>query len=58
MKDANLTALLTAKRLVERRAEYTQLEDSAKIVAVPQHAFEALMEAVHNVLLEEVEKGG
>jgi hypothetical protein len=58
MKDTNLVALLTAKRQVEKRAEYTQLEDSNKIVAVPQHAFEALMSAIQQVLLEEVEKSG
>jgi hypothetical protein len=58
MKDTNLVALLTAKRQVDKRAEFVQLEDSNKVVTVPQHAFEALMEAIQNVLLEEVEKSG
>jgi hypothetical protein len=56
MKDANLVALLTAKRQVDKRAEFVQLEDSNKVVTVPQHAFEALMAAVQAVLIEEVER--
>jgi len=54
MKDQTLVDLLTAKRLCERLVKPYQEENSNKNMVVPSHAWEKLMEAVQQVLLEEL----
>jgi hypothetical protein len=55
MHDQTLINLLQAKRLAERLAEPHQNENSNKLVIVPVHAWEKLMEATQAVLLEEIQ---
>jgi hypothetical protein len=55
LKDATLVKLLTARRIAERNVEPHQTETSKKLVIVPQHVWDALMEATQQVLIEEIE---
>jgi len=55
MKDSTLIALLSARRLVQKQADFYQEDTSKKMMKVPQHALEQLMEATRQILLEELE---
>lgn len=55
MKDQTLIDLLAARRLAERQAEAHQSETSRKSMIVPAHAWEKLMNATQQVLIEEIE---
>jgi len=55
MKDQTLIDLLSARRLAERQAEPFQSETSKKSVIVPSHAWEKLMNATQQAIIEEVD---
>ena len=55
MKDQTLIDLLAARRLAERQAEPHQTDTSKKLVILPTHAWDKLMAATQQVLLEEIE---
>lgn len=55
MNDQTLVRLLQARRTAERLAAPYQAETSAKHIIIPMHAWDALMEATQNVLLEEIQ---
>jgi len=51
----NLIALMEARRLAKDQTELWQDETSKKLVKMPVHVYQKLMEATRQVLLEELD---
>lgn len=54
MKDDNYIKLMQARREVKRLAEAEQTHTSRKLVRIPMGVYDELMEAVRQILLEEL----
>jgi hypothetical protein len=52
--DDNYIRLMKARRAAERHVEFQQHQNGHKVVTLPTHEYESLMEAARQILLEQL----